>query len=375
VDNLTHSLVGAALSRAGLDRRTPLATATLVVAANAPDIDVLAYTGGPYFALSFRRGITHGVPALVVLPFVVAGAMLAWDRWVRRRAHPDAPPATFGALALLSAIGVLTHPVLDWMNTYGMRWWLPFDGRWSYGDSLFIIDPWLWLMLGCGVALAGARSRTGAIGWAALAAVTTAAVTATGVVPTSAKVLWAIGVGATTIAWAVGRPHGAMGRRRLDQTLGTLSVLYIGAMVVTHHAGDDAVRTELGGVLDPDTEVMIAPLPALPFRSDVTVATPAGFLSGTLDWTETPTVTMSLDDALARVSAGADIALDEAIGAVTSARLHPDVARYLVWSRFPFWTVRRSAGGFDVTVGDVRYTDRGGRGGLAGLTVTVSGGR
>ena len=58
MDNLTHSLVGAALSRAGLDRRTPLATATLVVAANAPDIDVLSFVRGPYFALSFRRGIT-----------------------------------------------------------------------------------------------------------------------------------------------------------------------------------------------------------------------------------------------------------------------------------------------------------------------------
>ena len=109
------------LARAGLDGTTPLATATLVVAANAPEVDVLAYTQGEWFALAFRRGITHGVPAMAVLPFAVAGAMAAWDRLVRRRRRPDAPPARFPALLLLSFVGVLTHPTLDWMNTYGMR--------------------------------------------------------------------------------------------------------------------------------------------------------------------------------------------------------------------------------------------------------------
>ena len=92
MDNLTHSLVGAALARSGLERRTPIATATLVIAANAPDVDVLSYARGEWFALSFRRGITHGVPALIVLPWLVAGAVMAWDRGVRRRRSPDAPP-------------------------------------------------------------------------------------------------------------------------------------------------------------------------------------------------------------------------------------------------------------------------------------------
>ena len=84
MDNLTHSLVGAALARSGLDRTTPLATATLVLAANAPDIDVLAYTQGEWFALASRRGITHGVPALIFLPFAVGAAMAGWERLVRR---------------------------------------------------------------------------------------------------------------------------------------------------------------------------------------------------------------------------------------------------------------------------------------------------
>src|SRR5262245_50205404 len=135
------------------------------------------------FALSFRRGVTHGVAALAILPFVVAGLMIAWDRTVRARRAPDSEPASFGELLPLAFLALLTHPVLDWMNTYGMRWWLPFDGRWSYGDSLFIVDPWLWLLLGGAVALGGIRTMgTGAL-WLALAAVTSWLVLGTPLAP------------------------------------------------------------------------------------------------------------------------------------------------------------------------------------------------
>ena len=43
---------------------------------------------------------------------------------------------------------MLTHPVLDWLNNYGIRLLMPFSPRWFYGDAVFIIDPWLWLALG-----------------------------------------------------------------------------------------------------------------------------------------------------------------------------------------------------------------------------------
>jgi len=36
------------------------------------------------------------------------------------------------------------HPTLDWLNTYGMRWLMPFSGRWFYGDAVFIVDPGCW---------------------------------------------------------------------------------------------------------------------------------------------------------------------------------------------------------------------------------------
>jgi inner membrane protein len=164
VDNLCHSLVGAALGEAGLKKRTALATATLVIGANLPDVDVFSYFWGADTALGFRRGWTHGVLALVIWPFVLTGIMMLWDRFVRRRRRAAAEPARPDALLLLSAVSVLTHPFLDWLNTYGMRWLMPFRDVWSYGDVLFIMDPWIWLVLGTGWLASRQLSRRGSHG-------------------------------------------------------------------------------------------------------------------------------------------------------------------------------------------------------------------
>src|SRR5689334_24130531 len=113
MDNLTHTLVGAALAKAGLERRTPLARITLLIGANFPDVDVIAIPFGKNFA--WRRGITHGFLALAILPFVLAGLVMLADRFGRRRRDPTAAPADFRQLVLLSAIAIATHPTLDFM--------------------------------------------------------------------------------------------------------------------------------------------------------------------------------------------------------------------------------------------------------------------
>jgi inner membrane protein len=151
MDPITHTLAGATMARAGLDRRTPLAAATLMLGANAPDIDILAMFAGEYAAIAFRRGWTHGPLAWPLLVLGLVGIMLAWDRWVRRRRDPAAAPADARALALLAAIGVLSHPALDWLNTYGIRLLMPVGREWYYGDAVFIVDPYVWLVLGAGL--------------------------------------------------------------------------------------------------------------------------------------------------------------------------------------------------------------------------------
>src|ERR1041385_5939201 len=96
MDNITHTLVGLALADSGLKRRSRLGTAALVVGANLPDMDALVYFvgHGGASALAFRRGWTHGVLAMAVLPAALTAGLLGWDRLPPGRPRPPraAPP-------------------------------------------------------------------------------------------------------------------------------------------------------------------------------------------------------------------------------------------------------------------------------------------
>ncbi len=155
MDNLTHSLAGALLGQIGLKRLSGRAMPTLIIAANLPDIDAVATVMGTS-SLAFRRGITHGPIALVLLPLLLTAIVIAWDRW---RPRPAGPPVRPAALLLLAFIGTLSHPALDWLNSYGVRLLEPFSSRWFAGDTLFIIDVWLWIALIAGVWFSLRRER------------------------------------------------------------------------------------------------------------------------------------------------------------------------------------------------------------------------
>ena len=158
MDPICHTLVGATLSRTGLETKTRYAAATLIIAANLPDIDVVAHAMGATASYAYRRGITHGIPALIILPVLLAAAVWLFGR--NRGGGAQGPPVSFKGLLLLSAIGVVSHPILDWMNTYGMRWLMPIVDRWYYGDTLFIIDWIAWLILAVGLTFAIVQKKT-----------------------------------------------------------------------------------------------------------------------------------------------------------------------------------------------------------------------
>lgn len=162
MDNLTHSLVGALIGQAGLKRKTGLAMPALIIGANLPDIDATCVIYG-LESLAMRRGLTHGPIAWVLLPLALAAILYGWDRWqARRGTRPGGRlPVRFGQLYGLALIACLTHPALDWMNSYGIRLLEPFSSRWFYGDTLFIIDVWLWIGLGFATWLSLGRERRG----------------------------------------------------------------------------------------------------------------------------------------------------------------------------------------------------------------------
>ena len=166
MDNLTHSLIGAVLGQAGLKRKTGLAMPALIIAANLPDIDAGCVIYG-IESLSMRRGITHGPIALLVLPMLLAAGLWWFDRWQQKRGKRPAGrlPLHFGWLLGLCVLGMLTHLLFDWFNNYGIRLLEPFSSQWFYGDTLFIIDPWIIALLGAGIWLSLRRERHSRSDW------------------------------------------------------------------------------------------------------------------------------------------------------------------------------------------------------------------
>jgi len=96
--------------------------------------------------LQHHRGITHSLVGTAFLALLAPLIFYGVDRlWARLRHHPS--KANFRGLLIASCIVTATHPLLDWTNNYGIRLLLPWNPHWSYGDLVFIVDPFLWLVL------------------------------------------------------------------------------------------------------------------------------------------------------------------------------------------------------------------------------------
>lgn len=134
MDNLTHSLTGLMLARAGLDRYTPRAAWILLLAANAPDIDVVSAFGGSLNYLHYHRHLTHSLVMLPVLPLLCVLLV----RVVSRK------PVNWVGAYSIALIGVASHLLLDLTNVYGVRLLLPFSATWLRLDITGVIDFWIW---------------------------------------------------------------------------------------------------------------------------------------------------------------------------------------------------------------------------------------
>ncbi len=294
VDNLCHTLVGAACAEAGLKTRTRFGGAALMVAANLPDLDVLVFaTSIP--PVSFRRGWTHGVIAQAVLPVALTGAFLLFDRLRRRR---DGPPVHAGWLFALSLVGVYSHVLLDFLNNYGVRLLAPFDWRWFYGDAVFIVDPWLWLSLGLGVWLSRRASR----------------------------------------------PAPARGALAFATAYVVLMLLSAQAARSTVASTWSALRGVPEAALASPRALMVGPMPVTPLTRAVIVDAGDHYETGTFSWAGNA---LTLDPVL--------IPKRDDAPEVRAARDTPGIRGMLVWARFPFWQVEPEGDRARVTLQDVRF--------------------
>jgi inner membrane protein len=141
LEPITHFLTGACLGRAGLNRKTALATLTLTLAAEAPDLDVLSRFGGPAFGFAHHRGFTHSFLGLPLDAAVVVGFVyLIWRLRGRKSKDPNLPPR-WGLLFLYACLAGVSHILLDFTNNYGVRPFWPFSERWYSWDIVFIFEP------------------------------------------------------------------------------------------------------------------------------------------------------------------------------------------------------------------------------------------
>jgi inner membrane protein len=176
-------LTGACMGRSGFNRKSALTTATMVLAAEAADVDVVWSLKGSIAGLQHHRGITH---SFVGVPFVAAavlGLMWLWHRF-RHRRNPEkarahgGPPIRWGFLYFCALVAALSHLLLDYTTAYGIRLFEPFNYHWYSWDIVYIVEPLILLALIAGLAIPGLlglinqeigarsrgpRGRTGAI--------------------------------------------------------------------------------------------------------------------------------------------------------------------------------------------------------------------
>jgi inner membrane protein len=205
---------------------------------------------------------------------------------------------------LLAIIAILTHPLLDTLNTYGVRWFMPVRGDWYYGDALFIVDPWLWLVLGLGVVASSGRR--------------------------SARGLKTTGGRPARIALAV-------------------ATAYVMAMVLSGVAARRIAQRELealGGA--PVEHLMVGPRPLTPLVRQVVAVQGERYQVGTFRWFARPHV----QDLRSFPRPRPD---DPVLAAARATALG---RRFLGWARFPTVQVEPGPGGTRVHLIDLRYADR-----------------
>jgi inner membrane protein len=346
MENLAHTLLGLSLAKAGLERATPLATTTLVISSNLPDLDVISrFLGGTLSYLKYHRGFTHGFIGVGVLAAALAFALVYIDRRFRLRSDPFRRPIRPFRIFLLAYLGGIGHAFMDFTNSYGVRPLSPFSDRWFYGDLVFVVDPWIWLMLGAASVWLTAKDPVRIIFWLVVG-VLTAFVVARALaeptpdfpvaVPTVARVVWFAGL-AFIVLGAVLRWG------RAGQTVARYGVLalalYYGGMWV---AGQEARSRAAASLRAEVSQGPVSwPTPANPLLWQA--------LAGTQEFTHASFIDLAGRQFEWRQIAALDPKFAEAL------RQSPQARAFLGFTRFPLASVQEREDGYAITLRDARF--------------------
>lgn len=357
MDNLTHSLVGLATAKAGLERLSPYATAVCVIGANLPDADIIARLWGSWFYLEHHRGITHSIVGVLMLALMLPLVFYASD-WLVARISKRERKVKLAGLVLASLVALVTHPLLDWTNSYGVRPLLPFDASWFYGDLVFIVDPFIWLNVGGAAFLLTARTRTRAAIWATLALLITLLIFVlpqrNGVpYPFTASLLWVLGLSGLIAAHRL-RFAANFGNAVAVAAL-ALVVAYWGALAFAHRQAylraESRMNAFVAGTGEQVQRLAATPVLADPLRWTCLAETNAATYR--FDVRLVGSTPAQIDGRRYAKPSGA-AAFVQAVSADERARI------FLDFARFPVAQIERNcAAATLVQFADLRYTEPG----------------
>lgn len=353
MDNITHTLVGAALAETGLKKYTPLATPTLILGANFPDLDIVTGLFGTLPYLEHHRGITHALAALPPLAALLAGLIYLFSRWRSRSPGGQKESARFGPLFGLSLLSILTHPLLDFTNSYGWRPFQPWSNRWYYGDTAFVIDPWVWLLLGGALCLATAKSRLRLILWAVGFAVMAVPIALFPGAGTGLKAAWML-LAAAVIALRAASSFKEPGGRIAATAAMCVLLAYFGARVLLQRAALREINESAARIAGAERveEAHALPLPLNPLRwQSVVVTDKAYYLTEHQLSRPLPSANVTRH---ARESGDA--------AAISAARQTAEFQTFLRFARFPVFEARPAENQtVEVAVSDARFVNERGQ--------------
>ena len=346
MDNLAHTLLGLSFAKSGLERTTPMATAALLISSNLPDIDILARVNGdPIAHLRYHRGFTHSLVGLALL--AAALTLVLWYADYKQRKRPGGEPPPFRPFRVfwLCYLGGLGHTFFDYTNSYGVRPFLPFSSQWYYGDLIFVVDPWIWLILGASAVWLTATTAPRIILWVVLGIVTSLVIVLVRAspaqpdlfIPSAVPVAWFLGLSLVVAGavWQWGRAGPLLARVSL-----VLLIAYYGGMSLAHHAAVAAARSASSQSFD---SVVAWPAPANPATWQVVGSSRGAIQTGVISlssnespiWNEVTGLQPRLIDALQRNDRSKE---------------------FLQFARFWNATVQENESGYSIQLRDLRFS-------------------
>jgi len=154
LDTPTHGLIGRLAARVIWPEKAQNGLVNVVTVCSVlPDLDVLLPGGGLEYLVS-HRGVSHSFLGVGLMALVVA--------WVAQKLGVRS--TSFWQVYAASLFGFLTHIFFDLVTTFGTLVFTPFSDYRMAWDTLFIIDPYLDLLL-IGTLLVGWLTRLGKVGY------------------------------------------------------------------------------------------------------------------------------------------------------------------------------------------------------------------